>query len=367
MTARHGKLEDMHKTLFLGGDVYSPADPFATAMLIDGDSVAWVGSDEAARAVGDSAEVVELDGALVTPAFVDALADGSAPDAASAGAARGVAAVHITVGADDVERFAPDEESDTAVYIAAQVSTAAEADEWKDAAPWLTGFAAEVGDDGDIAAQIAAATSAGLQARFTAADDGQLARVLAGYDAAAESAGRARLAAAGHRVDIAHAASDDMIAEMNSRRLSVGVRPGDGEARIGSMIKAGIPVAFGAAGTDGAPDPWGSVRAAVFADDPNERISARAAFTAHTRGGRRVAGGPGDGALVPGAQATFTIWAPTDLLVQVADERIAAWSTDPRSGTPGLPDLADPEFRPTCLSTVRRGRRVHMSEQGRSA
>jgi len=57
--------------LYRGGSVYSPADPFATAMLVDGGTVAWVGSD--AAAAGHAAdEVVELDGALVTPAFVDA-------------------------------------------------------------------------------------------------------------------------------------------------------------------------------------------------------------------------------------------------------------------------------------------------------
>ncbi|MGN6611267.1 MAG: amidohydrolase family protein, partial [Angustibacter sp.] len=59
--------------LYRGGDVYSPADPFATALLVVGDTVAWVGSDDAAAAHAAGAdEVVELDGSLVAPAFVDA-------------------------------------------------------------------------------------------------------------------------------------------------------------------------------------------------------------------------------------------------------------------------------------------------------
>ncbi|KDN87077.1 amidohydrolase [Kitasatospora cheerisanensis KCTC 2395] len=59
--------------LLRGGNVYSPADPFATAMLVEGEHIAWVGSDGAAEAYADVAdEIVELDGALVTPAFVDA-------------------------------------------------------------------------------------------------------------------------------------------------------------------------------------------------------------------------------------------------------------------------------------------------------
>ena len=59
--------------LYRGGEVHTPADPFATAMLVHGDTVAWVGSDDAAAGHAPSAdEVVDLEGALVTPAFVDA-------------------------------------------------------------------------------------------------------------------------------------------------------------------------------------------------------------------------------------------------------------------------------------------------------
>src|SRR3954452_8872579 len=61
------------RTLYRGGAVYSPADPFATALVTDGDTVAWIGSDEAAATRADAVDaVVELGGALVTPAFTDA-------------------------------------------------------------------------------------------------------------------------------------------------------------------------------------------------------------------------------------------------------------------------------------------------------
>lgn len=60
------------RVLLRGGNVYSPADPFATAILLDGPTVAWIGSDGAALAVADGVDVVvDLRGALVTPAFVD--------------------------------------------------------------------------------------------------------------------------------------------------------------------------------------------------------------------------------------------------------------------------------------------------------
>ena len=60
-------------TLYRGGSVYGVADPLATALVVVGDEIAWIGSDEAAAGHSDGVDaVVDLDGALVTPAFVDA-------------------------------------------------------------------------------------------------------------------------------------------------------------------------------------------------------------------------------------------------------------------------------------------------------
>ena len=58
-------------TLYRDGLVRSPDDPGATAILVRGGAVAWVGRDADAR-VEDADDVVDLAGALVTPAFVDA-------------------------------------------------------------------------------------------------------------------------------------------------------------------------------------------------------------------------------------------------------------------------------------------------------
>ncbi|MDP9988221.1 MULTISPECIES: amidohydrolase [Arthrobacter] len=58
--------------LYRNGSVYTAADPFATAMLVDGDTVAWVGSEQAASSIADSSmEVIDLRGALVAPGFID--------------------------------------------------------------------------------------------------------------------------------------------------------------------------------------------------------------------------------------------------------------------------------------------------------
>ena len=59
-------------TLYRGGHVYGPAEPLATAMVVADDKIAWLGDEEAAAGLADGVgHVVDLAGALVTPAFVD--------------------------------------------------------------------------------------------------------------------------------------------------------------------------------------------------------------------------------------------------------------------------------------------------------
>jgi predicted amidohydrolase YtcJ len=58
--------------IFVGGRVYAPAHPGATAVVIDGHLISYVGSDEAARRLTGEQTEVDLRGRLLTPAFVDA-------------------------------------------------------------------------------------------------------------------------------------------------------------------------------------------------------------------------------------------------------------------------------------------------------
>ncbi|MGH3659048.1 MAG: amidohydrolase family protein, partial [Micromonosporaceae bacterium] len=70
-SAAHG--HDNRTVLLRGGEVHSPADPFATAMVVEGGSIAWIGSEGAADSFAEGVEeTVHLDGALVTPTFTDA-------------------------------------------------------------------------------------------------------------------------------------------------------------------------------------------------------------------------------------------------------------------------------------------------------
>jgi predicted amidohydrolase YtcJ len=112
--------------------------------------------------------------------------------------------------------------------------------------------------------------------------------------------------------------------------------------------------------------PWAAVRAAAFHHTPSARMSVRAAFTTHTRGGWRAlrpgaVGVPAheEGVIEPGSPATYAVWRTGELIVQAPDGTVAAWSTDVRSGAPGLPDLSPGEDLPVCLRTVVGGRVIH--------
>ena len=144
---------------------------------------------------------------------------------------------------------------------------------------------------------------------------------------------------------------------MYAQRL--GAERGAGLNPFAAMAAAGVVLALGSDAPVTALGPWEAVRAAAYHHNPDQRLSVRAAFTAHTRGGWRAARRDDAGVLVPGAPATLAVWEAGELLVQAADDRIAAWSTDPRSGVPGLPDLTPGVPAPVCRCTVVDGREVY--------
>jgi predicted amidohydrolase YtcJ len=203
--------------------------------------------------------------------------------------------------------------------------------------------------------------------------------VVDGVRAAAEKVGLPRVRAARHRVEHAEMLTPDTVAAFAELGLTVSVQPAfdalwGGEEgmyaqRLGveraralnpfaALLRAGVPLAFGSDSPVTPLDPWGTVRAAAFHRTPEHRVSVRAAFTAHTRGGWRAVGRDDAGVLVPGAPADYAVWRTDELVVQAPDDRVARWSTDPRSGTPGLPDLSPGTDLPVCLRTVVAGRTV---------
>ncbi|WP_157106245.1 amidohydrolase family protein, partial [Nocardia sienata] len=61
----------MSTQLLVGGRIYSSSAPDATALAVTDGVVVWLGADHVGRALHPDAEVIELDGAFVTPAFVE--------------------------------------------------------------------------------------------------------------------------------------------------------------------------------------------------------------------------------------------------------------------------------------------------------
>jgi predicted amidohydrolase YtcJ len=60
-------------TLYRGGHIYGAADPESSALVVADNQIAWIGSEQGASLHEDGVDaVVQLDGALVTPTFVDA-------------------------------------------------------------------------------------------------------------------------------------------------------------------------------------------------------------------------------------------------------------------------------------------------------
>lgn len=228
----------------------------------------------------------------------------------------------------------------------------------------------------EAAAHLAACSVLGLQGGFHVIGDAGLDAALQALEEAAAEVGEQRVRAAGHRFEHVEMADADAIARLAKYSVTVSAQPafdaawgGQGrlyEQRLGSRSRgmnpfasfysAGVPICFGSDTPVTPLRPWSSVRACLEHHDAGQRISARAAFLGHTRAGWRAARyeNPMAGQLVPGAPATFAVWEVDQLMVQVADNRVQSWSTDPRARTPLLPAL-DTGSDPRCLQTVRNG------------
>ncbi|NHW46234.1 amidohydrolase family protein [Paenarthrobacter sp. MSM-2-10-13] len=236
----------------------------------------------------------------------------------------------------------------------------------------------------DEAANHLVATSLlGIQAGFHVIGDAGLGAVLDAFDAAAAEVGEQRIRAAGHRLEHVEMADQSAIDRLAKYSVSVSVQPvfdalwgaagGLYEQRLGarsqkmnpfaSFYASGVPIAFGSDSPVTPLRPWASVRACLEHSNPEQRISARAAFLGHTRAGWRATKhrNPLMGQLVPGAPASFAVWEVDELMVQVADSRVQSWSTDPRARTPLLPAL-DTGSDPRCLQTVREGHELFAHE-----
>ncbi|MBS2963005.1 amidohydrolase family protein [Actinocrinis puniceicyclus] len=228
---------------------------------------------------------------------------------------------------------------------------------------------------------------AGVQPGFHVIGDYGLDLLVAGLDLAHDLVGEKRLRAVRVRAEHAEMPDSEHIKKFAHHGVVVSAQPGFDAAwggadgmyvrRLGpgralgmnpfaALSAAGVVLAFGSDSPVIPLGPWEAVRAAVFHHTPASRLTARAAFEAHTRGGWRAlnpaaAGVPRDetGVLAPGAPATYAVWETGGLVAQAPDQRATGRSRDQRAAAPALPDLAPGVDLPRCLRTAVRGRPIH--------
>lgn len=375
--------------VWTNGSVYSPADPFATAILTEGPTVAWVGSDDAARAMaGPGAEVGDLRAAVVTPAFVAhcRMPDPGAPAASLPGTAQGYGAVELLGAdlealADAAARVRADGARALPVLVRAATGDA-DIDPSALPSPAL-GLELPGGHHGaELAATVRehlqACARAGIQAVLVLGSDasngqgaaasqqlngevtgpaedasGVVDTVLDAVAEAAERMGERAFRARGHRLVGVGALREEQCERLATLGLTLSCHAG--AAPLRDLSRAGVPVTLISAQDN----PWRTVKAALEAPQERLRTSARAAFLAMTRGAWRAHPGsaPLAGQLAPGAEATLAVWDAESVVVQQAQGTGASWSTDPRARTPVLPALDDSRL-PRCEATVVAGELV---------
>jgi len=381
--------------LLLNGRVYAEAAPRAGALLVAGDSIAWVGATDTARTL-DADTVVDLQGALVTPAFVDAYVDvdGIAArdgyDRATVlaqAASLGVACLQdVSAGGDGVYPTVAPKAAPTGSSRVPTASPIVIAIPHPGSAPSRPDYAATVRAGGQPVLAVDGPADV-----MAAADS---------LEATARSVGADRLIAATPRVEglVRAPGATPVTYQRLAGCGAVVVTPGGfmppsgatprvrAEATdLAGLANAGVPLALGSwqgTTTEDPPEaggaasgyhwsPWSTVWAAANrhaarsgsssggpcegdgeVEGEGDGVSVRAAFRAHTVGGWRAARCTGVGRLEPGAPATYAVWQAGAVVVAAPDGRIQRWSTDPRSAVPGLPDLSRPEGPPRCLRTV---------------
>jgi hypothetical protein len=331
------------RTLYRNGVVHSASHPFAQALMVEDGVITWLGDEDTADQM-DASETIDLDGALVTPAFVDAAADLAGPPDLADAAAHGIVSVHTL-------RWAPGSPSAAGGRGSGAGDPVARVEVlgYAPASGRLALDLEHVSDEEALLAVESATRGQGSVALVVGSAASEQ-RALDAFEAASERTSVADVARAGHRIvglrDVCDATSTRIV------RLGLRVTLVAPNLPLASAASAGLAVSLGGLSRD----PWGLLLQAMTQELADERVSARAAFRAATRGGWRAVGHDDVGELRPGAVAHLALWRASHLGVQGPR---SAWSSDARAGTPLLPFLEPDEPRPTCLRTVRAGTVIH--------
>lgn len=352
-------------SLYVNASVYSPVDPFATAILVDGPTIAWLGSDSAAQVMaGERTTAVDVQGAVITPAFVahQRITDSEQQIVSPR---QGYGAVELlSEDAQTLDRAVSRASDAGLVPLPILIHAVTEASAVNSAGAPRPCLGIETDTAQDQSALVEAVTAhfvACSEARYqavvvfgdrsgTTVDGAPLATVDAILEAAqraTDTVGERAFRSRGHRLVGVGELTEEQSESLARHALSVSSRPG--AAPLTALARAGVPVTL----MTEVENPWQAVKNALEAEEPSHRTSARAAFLALTRGVWRAQrdAQPLSGQLAPGAEASLAMWDAESLMVQQAQGTGASWSTDPRARTPALPALDDPQL-PVCERTV---------------
>ena len=324
--------------LLTNGYIHSVAEPYANAVHLDNGVIAWLGSNETAHQMvaataSGPVETYDLDGMLVTPAFVDGFSTTLPSDLDAR------AGMSVTTPTGGGVYYAPVSEpvADAAgIFVSAQELDSLDA----------------------ILAQLKPPT----QLLIESDTPHDLARILTCVAQQPNST----LMRCRHRVLLNPAVTEEQIAALVKLHVSVTVVPDIRDntpifhAPIASLIAGGVHVATGSGAWDRSI--WELLTALIEHPDQTQRISTRAAFNTVSRDAIRVLPSRiaqahmGAGQAAVGSPADLNVWRAEQLGVQAPDEKAAHWSTDKRAGTALLPILSSATAPPPLTGVIRSGR-----------
>jgi hypothetical protein len=319
----------MSQTVLYNADVYSSVDPFANAIAFAGPEVLWVGGDEAATVM--DGRLIDCQEDFITPGLTTAALDlGHTAVTGTRLLAAGIVSAHVLGTSEQLTAFA----SSAGVLRVTAYEFTSDGSAAPGHRPALrASVALELSPQTAPEAFVVIDTLDELRAMEARLSDSTI--LVAAQRAA-------------WRLFVTAPITEADIAALGSWGLGITIAPSTHDYPIAQLLAAGAQLSFSL----DPESPWATLRAAVFGPDGT---SGRAAFNAVTRFAHRAIDDVSGGVLAPGASADLVRWRIGNLVVQAADERVAAWSTDPRSGTAGLPDLSPDQPLPLPVTVYVNG------------
>ena len=230
-----------------------------------------------------------------------------------------------------------------------------------------------------VADHLRACTEAGIQGGFHVIGDQACEIALTGARIAAGPEPDPEFHNLRHRLEHAEMLSESGVKELGKLGMTASMQPlfdawwgnpgGMYESRLGtrahqmnrwgSLQADGAAVCFSSDSPVTPNTPWTAVHAAMYHQNPQERISADAAFAAHSRSGWRALGAHFDshGVIEVGAPAHLAIWHVQEFEDGLHGSRLAQRGAQPRTAAVPLPDLGSsiaPEI-PANMCTIVNG------------